>query len=104
MKDNRIILVGIVAVLVIAGVVIVFFGGRSSSGDQNIVSATDIITVAETDSTSQGSSTEVVEVNTSTSEPEQVVLTPKTELEATDPSTVNLVSGNVQFVEAFAFW
>lgn len=30
--------------------------------------------------------------------------TPRTDLEGTDPDTVNLASGNFQLVELFAFW
>ena len=30
--------------------------------------------------------------------------TPRTELASTDPSTVNLASGDIQLVELFAFW
>ena len=32
------------------------------------------------------------------------VVKPKTELEGTEPTTVNLASGNIQLVEFFAFW
>ncbi len=39
-----------------------------------------------------------------TAEPTSAPFTPRTELEATDPATVQLASGNVQLVEFFAFW
>lgn len=35
---------------------------------------------------------------------ETVPPTPRTELEGTDPASVNLASGNLQLVELFAFW
>ena len=47
------------------------------------------------------------EVNPATEEPDEVDIVapaPKTGLVATDPNSVNLISGQVQLVEAFAFW
>ena len=53
-------------------------------------------------------STEVMvePTGTATEEPtvEPTVVIVKTELEATDPATVQLASGQVQLVEFFAFW
>ena len=48
--------------------------------------------------------TEVTAEATATNQSEPVVPTLRTDLEATDPSSVNLLSGGVQLVEAFAFW
>ncbi|MCI0521052.1 MAG: hypothetical protein L0Z70_12465 [Chloroflexi bacterium] len=36
--------------------------------------------------------------------PPEVIATPRPGMEATDPATVNLASGEVQFIEFFAFW
>ena len=104
MRDNRIVLVGIVVVLFISGVVIVFFGGQNSSDPQNVVSAPEIIINEATSPVVIEATSEVTETIAVTVQSELAIPTPRSGLEATDPSTVNLVSGNVQFVEAFAFW
>ena len=103
MRDNRIVIVGLVIIVLIAGVSFVVLGGKKDSGGQNIVSVPQVNTV-EVGSAIQEATYEIIVPATITVQSESVVPTPKTDFIATDPGSVNLVSGNVQFVEAFAFW
>lgn len=105
MEDNRIVIAGVVIAALIAGVSLVFLGGRNDAGVSDIVSVPEVITEGEGISDVIQETTAVVSVPaTVTVQSEQVIPTPRTGLEATDPGSVNLLSGNVQFVEAFAFW
>lgn len=104
MRDNRIVIAGIVIVLLIIGVFIVFLGGGDNAGETSVVSVPEVNTGVETSVVVQETMPEVTTEATATNQSESVVPTPRTDLEATDPSSVNLLSGNVQFVEAFAFW
>ncbi len=105
MKDNRIVIVGVVIAVLIAGVSIVFLVGRNNAGGSDILSVPEVITEGEgTSDVIQETAVVVAVTTTVTVQSEQVIPTPRTGLEATDPDSVNLLSGNVQFVEAFAFW
>lgn len=106
MRKNNKILILLIVVLLLAGVVFGYiFTGRNAGPDQIVdlvdptvdvqVPATDI-PATEIQAASEPTQAEVVE--------EQVVPTPRSGLQATDPSTVNLASGQIQLVEAFAFW
>ena len=105
MKDNRIVIVGVVIAVMLAGVLIVFLGGRNNAGESELFSVPEVSTEGEgTSGVIQETTVVVSAPATVTVQTEQVIPTPRTGLEATDPGSVNLLSGNVQFVEAFAFW
>ncbi len=104
MKDKRIVIVGIVIVVLIAGVSIVFLGGRSNIGEESTLSVPEVISEERSSDITQETAVDVPMPATVTVQSERIVPTPRTGLEATDPGSVNLLSGNVQFVEAFAFW
>ncbi len=105
MKDKRIVIVGVVIAVLIAGVSIVVLGERNIAGGSDILSVPEVITEGEvTSDVIQETAVDVARPATVTVQSEQVVPTPRTGLEATDPGSVNLLSGNVQLVEAFAFW
>jgi len=77
-KNNRILFAGVLVAILIAGGLIIFNIGRGSGETPQIVSSSE-------------------EINGQ-------LPTARTGLEATDPGTVNLKSGSLQLVEAFAFW
>jgi len=49
-------------------------------------------------------STEIVDTPTPEPQPEEAIATPRSELTATDPTSVTLASGKPTLVEFFAFW
>jgi len=98
------VIIGLVLVVLIAGVLIVFLGGSNNTEGSDILSAPELITEDITSNIVQDTAVDVAAPATVTVQSEQVVPTPRTGLEATDPGSVNLLTGNVQFVEAFAFW
>jgi len=104
MRDNRIVIGGIVFVVLIAGVLIVFLGGRNNTGGSDILSVPEVITQDGTSNIVQETAVDVAVSATVTVQSNQVVPTQRIGLEATDPGSVNLMTGNVQFIEAFAFW
>ncbi len=103
MRDNRIVIVALVVLVLVGGVVFVFFGGRNNTETQTVSTVPDGNSVEETAPVIQ-ETTVVAAPATNTVESEPMVPTPRASMVATDPGSVNLVSGNVQFVEAFAFW
>jgi len=103
MKENRTIIVVVLIVLLLLGVVFVFVGGKKSSDNVEVVSVPNTIVVQDTvvvEQTNEGSE----EKDAATIEPVDVEPTPREGLQATDPSTVNLASGGLLFVEAFDFY
>ncbi len=106
MRKNNKILIVIIGALLLAGVVLVFIvTGRSEVPEQivelsepigDVLTATTEIPRTEISEAAEPPQSEGVE--------DQVVATPRSGLESTDPSTVNLASGNIQLVEIFAFW
>ena len=106
MRKNNKILIVIIGTLLLAGIVLVFIvTGRSQGPEQivklsepigDILTATTEVPGTEISEATEPTQSEVVE--------DQVVATPKSGLESTDPSTVNLASGKIQLVEIFAFW
>jgi hypothetical protein len=64
---------------------------------------------AETELIEPTDGVDVLEVSNKGTEPEKtptagILPTPRSELESTDPASVNLASGNIQLIELFAFW
>lgn len=104
MRDNRILIVGIIVSVLIAGVVVIFLGGGDTSGEQEIISVSNVSSSEGSASGVKQPTSEMAVSASSTAQSEQLIPTPRSGFEATDPSTVNLVSGDVQFIEAFAFW
>lgn len=103
MKDNRTIIVVLVVVVLLAGVIFIFVGGRKSAETPEVVSAPDTAVIQDTVAVEQAT-VEPVEEDTATVEPVAVVPTPRSELTATDPKTVDLATGGLLFVEAFDFY
>jgi hypothetical protein len=100
MSDKRKIIIGTVFLIIILAVILVPIGIRNTGTPSDIVSVSGD-SIAESTKPVQ----ENADSNTKdTVEAGDVIPTIRPEISATDPSTVNLVSGNVQFVEAFAFW
>ena len=110
MKDNQKIWVGLLALFLIVGVISVFvFSGEVGEKDSfttPVVVETRSSEVIETEEPKTGPVASVEE----TQEPTQGVVmetilpTPRSGLESTDPSVVNLGSGEIQLVEFFAYW
>lgn len=111
MKDNRKILILIVGVLLIFVIAAIFMvGNRSPAGE---VVTSGLVTEASSgessdtgnsDSGDVSASETTTEPNEATQEVVAVVPTVRAGLESTDPASVNLISGNIQLVEIFAFW
>lgn len=105
MKSYRYLIWGVIGVVVIGGGILIY--NRSFTPEQT----TPVVTVEGVVATVE----QVLPTNTAemaeepTEEPQEgtptVVIppTPRTELEGTDPSTVNLASGEIQLVEVFSF-
>jgi len=104
MRDRRILFVGIVVFLLAVGVVIVFTGGRGTEAEPEVGVVPQESESDESEMEIISTNAEVVPATAEIEETQVVAPAIKTELTATDPSTVNLVSGRVQLVEAFAFW
>jgi hypothetical protein len=103
MKDSRIIVVGVIILVIIVGVVIVFVGGKGPESEV-VNLPTEPVVQEEVSQVQEQPPTEVVVSVDPTATEEINAPAPKTELSATDPSSVNLSSGSLQLVEAFAFW
>ncbi len=111
MKDNRkilILIVGVLLIFVIAAIFVV--GNRGSAGKEETsgpvteVSTVESLDTGSSDASEVSTSEETPESAESTQEVAAVIPTPRTELESTDPASVNLTSGSIQLVEVFAFW
>ena len=104
-KNNKLITLLVVAVL-LAGTIFVYILNskpdeselivEQSTQVNEIVLADTEVPVDEIQESAEPTPEAVVE--------EQVPPTPRAGLESTDPATVNLASGELQLVEAFAFW
>jgi len=107
MRDNKkMVMVVVVLVLLVGISAVVLFSGKGNESNvvsvpskENMVKETEakVLTVTETSEDEPESTEEAVME-------EAPVPTPREGLESTDPSTVNLVSGEPQLVELFAFW
>ena len=110
MKDNQKILVGILVGILIIGAVSVFIFIGSKEGEEGVTSAVipevNSNEVIETEEPNIGSvpATEDSPAPTEVVAEENLQPTPRSGLESTDPSVVNLASGEIQLVEFFAFW
>ena len=104
-ENNKILIVLIVAVLLV-GIAVVFIttaGNRDSQRAVTQPSVVEEVVVVEPELTT----TEVqqaIDPTQSEGVDVQIVPTPRTGLESTDPATVSLASGEIQLIEAFAFW
>jgi hypothetical protein len=110
-KTNNRKMVAIVIVLVfVVGAGIVFLTIIRGSGPVEVISESSIeqqtdVAPVETEVAIVPEDTVVSEDTQAEETPEEVVVpAPKAGLEATDPSVVNLASGEIQLVEFFAFW
>jgi hypothetical protein len=108
MSKNRTIIIAIIALLILGGGGLLLVSGNRSDSSGEIVSAPIQETVIETEAVVeeviQETATETVNTPEVSIEEESQAPTPRVGLVATDPSTVELASGKLQLVEAFAFW
>lgn len=107
MKQYR-YLVGVLAgIVLIVGAVYVLNRSQPQDGSEIVLETEEQVQVPDTQALPTSTSeiaqnpTEEVLENTPTV---TIPPTPRTEMEGTDPSTVNLASGDIQLVEIFAFW
>lgn len=104
MHDKRILAAGIVIVLVIAGAAIVLLGGRvGPESPQGVSQGQSTATGPVPEELLQPTETGLA-LDQAPAEPAQILPTPRSGLEASDPDSVELASGSLQLVEAFAFW
>ena len=106
MRDkNKIISVLLIALLLIGIAVVFVVTGRNERTEQITDQSAQVEEIVNADT--EVPITEVQEAAESTEEAvveEQAPPAPRAGLESTDPSTVNLASGQIQLVEVFAFW
>ena len=100
MGDNRKFITMIVVFVIVVGIVVVLINVNNSDSQSEIASVTIEPTSENTDIVQENE----ISVPQATVETASVIPTVRPEMSATDPSSVNLISGNIQFVEAFAFW
>jgi len=105
MREKNKILIILVTVIFLVGIALVFIVGGNKDSEQVIVQTEVVEEVAAADTEMPAADdqkaadpfqAEVVE--------EQILTTPRTGLESTDPATVSLASGEIQLIEVFAFW
>lgn len=99
------LIIGVIAVVLIGGGIFVFNRASSPAETTPVVTLEDVLPTEE-----QALATNTVEIAEEPTEEVQestptaaIPPTPRTELEGTDPSTVNLSSGDIQLVEIFSF-
>ena len=105
MKKNPILLFLVIEVMLIGGGVLVFYLFTAPAEITPVVTAEEVlITVDQVPPINTVEiadlPTEEVQVSTPTA---GILPTPRTGLEGTDPSTVNLAFGEIQLVEVFSF-
>ncbi len=105
MKEKNKILIVLVTVFFLVGIVMVVIveGNKDSGRAVNQPEGIEEITANDTEisaiddqQAADPTLTVVVE--------EQIIPTPRSGLESTDPATVSLASGEIQLIEVFAFW
>jgi len=100
-EKNKMLYIVILALLLVGIAVVFVITGRGEEPEQ--ITEVEEVVVADTEvpvTEMQESSEPTVEADV-----EEVAPPPlKVGLESTDPATVNLASGQLQLVEAFAFW
>ncbi|MEE8356072.1 MAG: hypothetical protein V3R33_02080 [Anaerolineales bacterium] len=111
MKDNRKILLLIVGGLLIFVIAAIFVVSNRKQVVEVITPdpITEASSIENSDTggsdASDGSASEAApEPAEDTQEIAAAVTTVRAGLESTDPASVNLISGNIQLVEVFAFW
>jgi hypothetical protein len=110
MKDNQKIIVVLFVAILIVGVISVFvFSGNTNeiTTDADEMAAevnTNEDIVTEEPKTGSVPTLEQVQETAEDVAEESLVPTPRAGLESTDPSVVNLASGEIQLVEFFAYW
>ena len=107
MKQNRYLVWILVGIVLIVGVVIIINRPQAQVEAEPVEVVEENLEVTDTQAVPTQtaevieSPTETVAENTPTT---TIPPTPRTEMEGTDPSMVNLASGDLQLVEIFAFW
>jgi hypothetical protein len=104
MRDNRMIIAGILVVFIIAGIVLVSTNVQYYAGTTQIEPALEGFAGKSTPVEDQEPAVQLSTSTATGSGTDLVQPTPRAGLKATDPGSVNLASGSVQLIEAFAFW
>lgn len=101
-KTGIVIIIGILLVGITAAVILL---GRGSEPEE-VVNQPEVIEEVAVEETEIPATVSVQEPEATQAEAaaEQVIPTAKAGLEASDPASVSLANGNIQLVEAFAFW
>ena len=97
---------------IVAGVLLIAVSGLLAACSPGIASQNEVISPTSGQvqpDNADIAATEVVQADQAdlpgdTENPAPPVPTARTGLESTDPGTVNLASGEIQLIEAFAFW
>lgn len=107
MKNNKWLIVIIVGVVIVGGGLYLLLPGNQAAPSENDMAGetgpTDVISESPTE-TAQVTEVQTAEENIESVSTQAIPPTPRTELESTDPTSVNLASGKLQLVELFAFW
>ena len=105
MRKNNKILIVLITIVLLVGIVVVFIVGENKDSGQAINQPEAVEKIAAADTEMQAADDQQVADPTQTKvEENQILPTPRTSLESTDPATVSLASGEIQLIEIFAFW
>jgi len=96
----------VIALALLVGIAVVFILARGTKNSERVSNQPAVIEEIALVDTEIPATDVQQEADPAQAEVEDihVVPTPRTGLESTDPATVNLASGEIQFVEVFAFW
>ena len=109
MRANQRLVVVVMVTILVVGVISVFIL-KGGNGNEEVLTAkiTEISPneIIETEDPEAGliPTKEDIQEPTGVVVEESLLPTPRSGLESTDPSVVNLASGEIQLVEFFAFW
>ena len=106
MKENNKLLIIIVAFVLVAGIAVVFLLTTGNKESERVVDQPALVEEATAVDTEIPATEAQQSVDPTQSEvaEDQILPTPRAGLESTDPATVSLATGEIQFVEVFAFW
>ena len=106
MRENNKKLIIIIGAILLVGITVVWVTLAGSNSSEEIVTNPTVAEKVSMENTEIPATQTEQTVDAALDEDTEVSVIPtvRAGLESTDPSTVNLNSGDIQLVEAFAFW
>jgi len=104
MRDNKKLITGLIGAVIISAIalLLIVIPGVGNSDSSETRPETVEVTVNVTGQVTEEQLTPALDQ--SKIDEEIILPTPRADLESTDPTRINLASGKIQLVEAFAFW